>query len=79
MREFTIGKNDAGQRLDRFLGKTLPLLMFNARYLSDSLRAISDDFVKLCFTTSTAPGVIVPTEKKEDEYLYLILPVRIIN
>ena len=26
MREFTIGKNDAGQRLDRWLGKTLPLL-----------------------------------------------------
>ena len=26
MREFTIGRNDAGQRLDRWLGKTLPLL-----------------------------------------------------
>lgn len=26
MREFTIGKNDAGQRLDRFVGKNLPLL-----------------------------------------------------
>ena len=26
MREFTIGKNDAGQRLDRFVSKTLPLL-----------------------------------------------------
>ena len=26
MREFTIGKNDAGARLDRFLGKALPLL-----------------------------------------------------
>lgn len=26
MREFTIGKNDAGQRLDRFLSKTVPLL-----------------------------------------------------
>ncbi|WP_417094382.1 RluA family pseudouridine synthase [Intestinimonas timonensis] len=26
MRELTIGKNDAGQRLDRWLGKTLPLL-----------------------------------------------------
>ena len=26
MREFTIGKNDAGQRLDRWLGKALPLL-----------------------------------------------------
>ncbi len=26
MKEFTIGKNDAGQRLDRWLGKALPLL-----------------------------------------------------
>lgn len=26
MREFTIGKNDAGQRLDRWLGKAIPLL-----------------------------------------------------
>ena len=26
MREFTIQKNDAGQRLDRFLSKTMPLL-----------------------------------------------------
>ena len=26
MRELTMGKNDAGQRLDRFVGKSLPLL-----------------------------------------------------
>ena len=26
MKEFTIGKNDAGQRLDRWMAKTLPLL-----------------------------------------------------
>ena len=26
MKEYTIGPNDAGQRLDRWLGKTLPLL-----------------------------------------------------
>ena len=26
MRELTVGKNDAGQRLDRFVGKALPLL-----------------------------------------------------
>ena len=26
MREFSIGKNDAGQRLDRFLSKNMPLL-----------------------------------------------------
>ena len=26
MKEFTVGKNDAGQRLDRFVGKTAPML-----------------------------------------------------
>ncbi|MEF2699907.1 MAG: S4 domain-containing protein, partial [Oscillospiraceae bacterium] len=26
MKEFTIQKNDAGQRLDRFIAKTVPLL-----------------------------------------------------
>ena len=26
MKEFTIGPNDAGQRLDRFLAKAVPLL-----------------------------------------------------
>ena len=26
MKEFTVGKNDAGQRLDRFVSKTVPLL-----------------------------------------------------
>jgi DNA polymerase sliding clamp subunit (PCNA homolog) len=57
------------------IGKDLNI-GFNARYLSDSLRAISEGFVKLCFTTSTAPGIIVPTEG--EEYLYLILPVRIL-
>ena len=26
MKEFTVGKNDAGQRLDRFVAKAVPLL-----------------------------------------------------
>lgn len=51
---------------------------FNARYISESLRAIDDDFVKLCFNTSTSPSIIVPTDDKDD-YLYLILPVRMTN
>lgn len=51
---------------------------FNARFLSDSLRAIGDDFVKLCFNSSITPGIIVPTNDNK-EFLYLILPVRIIN
>lgn len=50
---------------------------FNARYLSDSLRAVSDEFIKISFTTSTAPAIIVPTDG--DGFLYLILPVRILG
>ncbi len=51
---------------------------FNARYISESLRAIDDDFVKMCFNSSTMPSIIIPTDNKED-YLYLILPVRMTN
>lgn len=51
---------------------------FNAKFLMDCMRSISDSFVKLCFTTSTAPGIIVPVGDDET-FLYLILPVRIIN
>ena len=36
MKEFTIGKNDAGQRLDRWLAKTLPLLPACLLYTSDA-------------------------------------------
>ncbi|HIU82418.1 MAG TPA: DNA polymerase III subunit beta [Candidatus Faecicola pullistercoris] len=51
---------------------------FNVKYITDSLRAITDNFVKLKFNTSTSPGIIVPTSQEED-YLYLILPIRIIG
>ena len=38
MRELTIGKNDAGQRLDRFVSKALPLLppALLQKYIADS-------------------------------------------
>ena len=37
MRELTIGKNDAGQRLDRFLSKALPLLPGALALSSDTM------------------------------------------
>ena len=50
------------------------LIGFNPKYLLDCLHATTDSFVKLYFTSSTAPGII----KGEDEsWLYLILPLRI--
>lgn len=54
-------------------GKDL-LISFNPRYFLECLRVNSNEFVKICFNESSNPCVIVPTE--EDEFLYLILPVR---
>lgn len=57
-------------------GKDL-VISFNPRYFLESLRVNSNEFVKVCFNKSSTPCVIVPTE--DDEFLYLILPVRVIG
>lgn len=53
------------------------VISFNPRYFLESLKAVTNDFVKLCFNNPSTPCVIVPTES--DEFLYLILPVRVIG
>ena len=57
-------------------GKNLSIA-FNARYLSDCMHSISDEFIKINFTSQIAPCTICSAE--EDKYLYLILPVRIVE
>ncbi len=57
-------------------GKEL-LIAFNARYFIENLHANSNEFVKICFNSPANPCVIVPVEG--DEFLYLILPVRMIG
>ena len=52
-------------------------IAFNARYLSDCMHTISDEFIKLNFTSQIAPCTICSAES--DKYLYLILPVRIVE
>lgn len=52
-------------------------IAFNARYFTEALRATSDEFLKLKFTSAVSPCVI--TSNDTDEFLYLILPVRIMN
>lgn len=54
-------------------GKDL-LISFNPRYFLECLRVNTNEFVKICFNEASNPCVVVPTE--EDEFLYLILPVR---
>lgn len=57
-------------------GKDLAIA-FNARYLSDCMRTINDEFIKINFTSQIAPCTICSAES--DRYLYLILPVRIVE
>ncbi len=57
-------------------GKDLQIA-FNARYLSDCMHTINDEFIKINFTSQIAPCTICSAE--EDKYLYLILPVRIVE
>lgn len=57
-------------------GKDLSIA-FNARYFMEALRANPDEFVKISFNNSANPCIVTPHES--DEFLYLILPVRMIN
>lgn len=57
-------------------GKDLSIA-FNARYLSDCMHTISDEFIKINFSSQIAPCTICSAEN--DKYLYLILPVRIVD
>ena len=50
-------------------------IAFNARYITDVIRNVSDDSLCMKFNSSVSPCVVVP--QKGDEYIYLILPVRV--
>ena len=52
-------------------------IAFNARYISDVVKNIDDDCCMLSMNTNVSPCVIGPVEG--DEYLYLVLPVRVAN
>ena len=51
------------------------VIAFNSKYLIDCLRVIEDEFINFNLNTPIAPCVI--KSYSDDEYLYLILPVRI--
>ncbi len=56
-------------------GRDLNILL-DSRYLIDCLRVIDDEFVNFYLTTSISPCVIKPYGEEDDDYLYLILPLR---
>jgi len=53
------------------------MLSENARYLSDVIRNISEDELCMRFNSNVSPCVICPPEG--DQYVYLVLPVRVFN
>ena len=55
-------------------GKYLTIA-FNVRYITDVLKALSDDEVYMRFNSNVSPCVICPIQG--DAYLYLVLPVRV--
>ena len=57
-------------------GKDLSIA-FNVRYITDVLKALSDDEVYMRFNSNVSPCVVCPTQG--DGYLYLVLPVRVFN
>ena len=50
-------------------------IAFNAKYLSDVIRNVTDEELCMKFNSNVSPCVFCPTEG--DQYLYLILPVRV--
>ncbi|MBR1891122.1 MAG: DNA polymerase III subunit beta [Clostridia bacterium] len=50
-------------------------IAFNSRYILDCLRVINDEFINFNLNSPISPCVIKSTS--DDEYLYLILPVRL--
>lgn len=49
-------------------------IAFNSIYLLDALKAIEDESVKMEFSSSISPCII--RQVKGDEYLYLVLPIK---
>ena len=50
-------------------------IAFNVRYFLEFLNSVEDEFIKINFSSSTAPCIITPAEG--DEYTYLVLPVKV--
>ena len=49
---------------------------FNARYFTEALKTVTDDNIRLYMTNNTSPMIIKPCNN--EQYLFLILPVRIV-
>lgn len=56
------------------------VIAFNSRYFIEALRSVNDEFVRMNFTSNISPCIITQNVDSvdESEYLFLILPVRLV-
>ena len=66
---------DVEEEMDASLNGEPIDIAFNARYITDVIRNVSDENLCMKFNSSVTPCVVVP--QSGDEFIYLILPVRV--
>ncbi len=66
---------DVEEEMDASLNGDPIDIAFNARYITDIIRNVSDDFLCMKFNSNVSPCVVVP--ENGDDFIYLILPVRV--
>lgn len=50
---------------------------FNNRFLMDAVKAAPAGRIRLELNTATSPCLLLPLDKEEDSFLYMVLPVRL--
>lgn len=50
---------------------------FNNKYMLDALKAAPADVLRLKLNTPVSPCVMIPEEGKEENFIYMVLPVRL--
>ncbi len=52
------------------------IIAFNSKYFADCLRSCEDEYIKINFSSAISHCIVTPSES--EEYLFLILPVRMV-
>ncbi len=68
---------DVHEQLDATLEGEAIHIAFNARYINDVIKNVDEEVCALRMNSSVSPCVITPLEG--NQYLYLVLPVRVAN
>lgn len=49
----------------------------NHRYMQEALRVVPADMIRIEFSTAVNPCLIMPEDKKDESFCYMVLPVRL--